>query len=123
MSTTLSLHRPETLAVTVYRDGVPSEWNDYCESQGVAGFHFRSEWALALQRSMKHVPYFLMAEDADGVRGVLPLAFLKSRLFGRHLVSLPYFNSAGVLASDDQAASSLIDEAVVLADSRKVKNL
>jgi FemAB-related protein (PEP-CTERM system-associated) len=44
-------------------------------------------------------------------------------LFGRYLVSLPYLNTNGVMADDDAAARTLIDDAVGLADSLKVKHL
>jgi serine/alanine adding enzyme len=42
---------------------------------------------------------------------VLPLAHMKSRLFGSFLVSLPFFNYGGLLCNDDETASALLDEA------------
>ncbi len=48
-----------------------------------------------------HRTYYLSARTADGViAGVLPLARLSSRLFGDFLVSLPYFNYGGAVATD-----------------------
>jgi FemAB-related protein (PEP-CTERM system-associated) len=55
--------------------------------------------------------------------GYLPLALVSSRLFGRFLVGLPYLNSGGVVAENDQAAVSLIDRAVQLADELDVRYL
>jgi FemAB-related protein (PEP-CTERM system-associated) len=44
-------------------------------------------------------------------------------LFGKFLVSLPYVNSAGIVAHDEVAASTLIDRAVTLADELDVRYL
>jgi hypothetical protein len=46
------------------------------------------------------VPYLLEATAEGKTRGVLPLAFVRSLLFGRFLVGLPYLNYGGVLAND-----------------------
>jgi len=64
-----------------------------------------------------------VVRDGDRVAGVLPLVLVKSLLFGRFLVSLPYVNSAGVIADDDAVATALIDRAVQLADELNVRHL
>jgi FemAB-related protein (PEP-CTERM system-associated) len=65
----------------------------------------------------------LEAMAGDRVVGRLPLAFVRSRLFGRFLVSLPYLNSAGVTAVDGAVAAALVDRAVSLADELDVQYL
>jgi hypothetical protein len=55
--------------------------------------------------------------------GYLPLALVVSRLFGRHLVSLPYLNRAGVVAAEGAVAGELIAKAVELAAERDVAYL
>jgi FemAB-related protein (PEP-CTERM system-associated) len=65
----------------------------------------------------------LEARDGEEIRGLLPLAYVRSLLFGRFLVSLPYLNSGGVMADDPTIATSLIDRAVQLADELKVRYL
>ena len=55
--------------------------------------------------------------------GLLPLCYVRSLLFGRFLVSLPYLNSGGVLADDHKIARTLIDRAVDLADRLNVRYL
>ncbi|TXT35450.1 MAG: FemAB-related protein PEP-CTERM system-associated [Planctomycetota bacterium] len=55
--------------------------------------------------------------------GVLPLQLVESRLFGRFLVSLPYVNTAGVVAESDSVAMVLVDRAIELADALDVKHL
>jgi serine/alanine adding enzyme len=53
-------------------------------------------------------------EGRDGLNGALPLVYLKSRLFGKSLVSMPYFNYGGLLADDETAASHLLTASLKL---------
>jgi FemAB-related protein (PEP-CTERM system-associated) len=46
---------------------------------------------------------------------VLPLVELKTRLFGHFMVSLPFFDYAGILADDAEAEAALGEAAVALA--------
>jgi FemAB-related protein (PEP-CTERM system-associated) len=80
-------------------------------------------WPAILHDGLCHEPYVLSAFDGERLVGYLPLALVKSRLFGRFLVSLPYLNSAGVVATDDHVASLLVDRAVELADQLDVRYL
>jgi serine/alanine adding enzyme len=80
-------------------------------------------WLRALCDGLHHTPFVLEAQENERAVGVLPLALVKSFLFGRFLVSLPYVNSAGVIADSHAAASALIDRAVKLADELNVRYL
>jgi FemAB-related protein (PEP-CTERM system-associated) len=80
-------------------------------------------WLRVLAGGMGHTPFCLEAVEGGQTLGVLPLAYVRSLLFGRFLVSLPYLNSGGVLADDDAVAGALIDRAVALADQLKVRYL
>jgi serine/alanine adding enzyme len=55
--------------------------------------------------------------------GYLPLAFVGSFLFGRFLVSLPYLNSNGVIATCPDVQTALVGRAVELADELNAKHL
>ncbi len=75
----------------------------------------RPSWTAVLARGLGHRPFCLEARDGDRTVALLPLAFVRSLLFGRFLVSLPYLNSGGVLGDDPVAAGALVDQAVALA--------
>src|SRR5262249_45587976 len=51
-------------------------------------------------------------DEKAQVRGVLPLVFLSSRLFGRFLVSMPFVNYGGVLTDTIEAQQALLETAV-----------
>ncbi len=80
-------------------------------------------WLRILQASMGHDTYALEATLAGQTFGYLPLAFVNSLLFGRFLVSLPYLNSNGVVASSADVQTKLVDRAVVLAEELDVRYL
>jgi len=80
-------------------------------------------WLVVLQEGLGQVPYCLEAVQGGQTRGILPLADVRSLLFGRFLVGLPYLNSGGVRADDDGVAVRLIDRAVELAGRLGVRHL
>lgn len=80
-------------------------------------------WLQILAEGLGHEPLLLELRRSGAVVGRLPLAFVRSLLFGRFLVSLPYLNSGGVQTADPDAATLLIDEAVRQAEARNCSYL
>ena len=80
-------------------------------------------WLTVLHEGLGHEVYALEATTNGAVTGYLPLAFLRSLLFGRFLVSLPYLNSNGVVASSPDVAEALIAQSVKLAETLRVRYL
>src|SRR5262245_34663302 len=95
----------------------------YLRQRGAVALSRHPAWLSVLRDGLGHVPYCLEAVEGGRTCGVLPLAFVRGCLFGRFLVSLPYLNTAGVVADDSSAARGLIAEAVRLADRLRVKFL
>jgi FemAB-related protein (PEP-CTERM system-associated) len=81
------------------------------------------DWLLVLRDGLRQEPYCLEAMREGRTVGLLPLAHLRSLLFGRYLIGLPYLNVGGVLADSQDAAAALVDRAVELADRLDVKYL
>ncbi len=71
----------------------------------------------------RHDTYFLYAEVDGRIEGVLPLAHVKSMLFGNSLVSLPFAVYGGVAAVNADAASALEAEAQRIAQRLGVAHL
>src|SRR5207253_6001552 len=95
----------------------------YVAREGRVPLSRHPSWLTVLERGLGHTPYCLEVVQEGKTRGVLPLAYVRSLLFGRFLVSLPYLNYGGVLADDDTIAGKLLDEAVQLADRLDVRYL
>jgi serine/alanine adding enzyme len=100
----------------VARDQACSSWDRYVLSHpGGSGYHLMA-WRRVMADAFAHETFYLMVTDEDQiVRGVLPLVFLSSRLFGRLLVSMPYVNYGGLLAHTIEAQDALLNSAVDLA--------
>lgn len=95
----------------------------FIRSRGVASLAYDPRWLGVLQRSLGHVPWLLQARSDEQIVGILPLGLVRSRLFGRYLVGLPYLNTGGVLAADDRAAQALLERAIQLAGELDVRHL
>jgi FemAB-related protein (PEP-CTERM system-associated) len=80
-------------------------------------------WLTVLGQGLGQVPYCLEAVAGGQTRGLLPLVHLRSVLFGKFLVSLPYLNTAGIVAEDGATAATLIEHAAGLADELGVRYL
>ncbi len=98
-------------------------WTAYVERRAPASLSHHPGWLAVLRRGLKHEPYCVEALAGGQTVGLLPLALVRSLLFGRFVVALPYLNTGGVLADDDGLAKGLIDRAVELADSLNVRYL
>lgn len=114
LSATTSLH---------CESAAPAGWNSYCSRWSYDGFHLRAEWANVFAAAFRHRPWFLRAEHDRRIVGILPLMQISGPIFGSFLVSQPYLNTGGVLADSPDIAAQLIDRAVSLADSLKVRHL
>jgi FemAB-related protein (PEP-CTERM system-associated) len=73
-----------------------------------------SRWANLIHDCFHHKTYFLASTGRSGLTGILPLVYLKSRVFGKALVSMPYFNYGGLLADDKEVSEQLISAALRL---------
>lgn len=90
-----------------------------------ACFEHDPRWLRVLEEGLGHQTFVLLARQSppSRIQGYLPLALVKSRLFGRFLVSLPYLNRAGVVAQDDATRAELLEAAVALAGRCRVQYL
>jgi FemAB-related protein (PEP-CTERM system-associated) len=79
--------------------------------RGASAYH-APVWLDLIHRAFGHDTKYLVAESGGAVRGVLPLVFFKSRLFGRFTVSVPFVNYGGVLADNEEAARALLERAI-----------
>jgi len=117
--------RPTTLPVRV-RPLSPDEssrWDQFVFSCADATFFHRFGWKTLLEDCFGHRTHYLVAERASNIVGVLPLAEVKSLLFGHSLVSLPFCAYGGVAATEPDAIAALHQRARELGQSLGVQHL
>jgi FemAB-related protein (PEP-CTERM system-associated) len=98
-------------------------WNEFVVACPEATFFHRSEWQGIIRDIFRHPTYFLYAEQYGEITGVLPLAHVKSLLFGNSLIALPFAVYGGTATTMPEAASALEEEAQRLARKLDVEHL
>lgn len=100
-----------------------ARWEAFVLTCPEATFFHRAAWQGILRNVFRHPTYFLYAEQDGEILGVLPLAHIKSRLFGNSLIALPFAVYGGVAVSSSEAATALELEAQALARKLDVDHL
>jgi FemAB-related protein (PEP-CTERM system-associated) len=89
-------------------------WDEFVHACPQAGFFHLSGWKRVIEGSFRQKCPFLLAERGGSIGGVLPLVWVKSRLFGNRLVSTGWCVGGGAAAMDTEAAAALDAEALAL---------
>jgi len=98
-------------------------WDAYVLAHPAASFFHRAGWQGVLRDVFGHDTHFLYAHRGGRITGVLPLAHVRSLLFGHSLASLPFAVYGGVVADDDASRAVLEAEADRLARRLGVAHL
>lgn len=98
-------------------------WDAFVALCPEATFFHRAGWQRIIEEVFRHSTYFLYAERTGVIEGVLPLAHVKSILFGNALVALPFAVYGGIAATSDEAFVELEKEAQRIAHELDVDHL
>lgn len=113
----------EPMVVRPFHSRDASRWEAFVECCPEATFFHRIGWRSIVENVFHHRTHYLLAERAGAIIGVLPLAELRSPIFGHSLVSLPFSVYGGPAANDRDAEDALIDAACDLARALGVSHL
>jgi FemAB-related protein (PEP-CTERM system-associated) len=100
-----------------------ARWDAFVMDCPGATFFHRAGWQAILHQVFRHETHFLYAEVDGRIAAVLPLARVKSLLFGHSLVSLPFAVYGGVVGTDSHAIDALEQHAQSLAERLGVEHL
>jgi FemAB-related protein (PEP-CTERM system-associated) len=106
-----------------FADVDAARWDAYVERAPEATFFHRIGWRALIEQEFRHRTHYLLAQRGERIVGVLPLAQIRSRLFGHGVVSLPFGVYGGPVADDRAAADALIDAASARARSLHAEHL
>lgn len=104
-----------SLQVRPLESGDEARWDAFVAHCPEASFFHRAGWKQVLERAFGHRPHYLLAERDGDIRGVLPLAQVRSSLFGHHLVSTPFCVYGGPACVEAEAENALLEAACNLA--------
>ncbi len=103
------------VTVRPFAAGDAARWDAYVQAHPDATFFHRAGWKQVIEQAFGHRTHFLLAERDGALVGLLPLAEIRSRLFGSSLGSLPFCAYGGILADHDAARHALDAAAQALA--------
>jgi FemAB-related protein (PEP-CTERM system-associated) len=82
-------------------------WDAFVAAMPEGTFFHRSAWSRVIETAFNHRCHYVLAEQDGAVTGVLPLAHVRTRLFGNRLISTPFCVYGGPVAVDRDTAGAL----------------
>jgi FemAB-related protein (PEP-CTERM system-associated) len=82
-------------------------WDTFVRSQPEATFFHLSGWQRVIAGAFRHPTHYALAEQDGVIVGVLPLARMRTLLFGDLLASTPFCVYGGPVSATPEAAAAL----------------
>jgi len=102
----------------------PEVWDSFVKSHPQGSPFHLTAWQRMLCDTFGHQPSHILAKTPSGrVIGVLPLFLVRSRLFGRLLVSTPHAAYGGILAESEPTVQAILRQANLRAKELNVQYL
>jgi len=124
-------------------------WNSYVCYFAYSNLYHLSGWQRIVENTYGHKTFYLMAindnphlvqrntkqetihqtsvvgSELNGnlIVGTLPLVHLKHFLFGNSLISMPFFDSGGILADNAESEKALLAAAIKLGQKLRVRHI
>lgn len=105
------------------KPGEETECDRFVAASPSGTFFHLCGWRTVVKRAMGHRSYYLTARVNGAIKGVLPISWVRSRLFGDCLVSSPLAVYGGICADDCDVYFSLQKAGGELAHRLGVKYL
>jgi serine/alanine adding enzyme len=102
------------MGVFLYTDEDRRNWEQFVLIHPECSLYHNLGWKEIIEKSYGHKCFYLLAKEDEKLKGILPLVLVKSKLFGSSLTSLPFLDSAGVVAEDFKSSQVLLNEAIEL---------
>jgi FemAB-related protein (PEP-CTERM system-associated) len=111
------------MEIVPFQDEHADDWDRYVYEHDKSTFFHLSGWKRAVESIFHHQPFYILAREGGDIRGILPLTLIRSRLFGKFLISTPYAVYGGICAQDDEVRARLLERAMEIAREQAVDYL
>ena len=98
-------------------------YEDYIQQSTNARLCHTFAWTEMVEKAFGYKGYNLVAYENDRACGVLPLTHVRSRLFGNRLISQPFSDYGGPIATNPDALEKLFDRAVEIAEQCRCRTI
>lgn len=106
-----------------YSDQVRHKWDEYVFAKQGSTFCHLIGWKNVIEKTFGHRSLYYYAESDGKVCGILPLFLIKSILFGKFIVSIPFAVYGGICADNEDVEKLLYEKAIEIARSQQVDYL
>jgi FemAB-related protein (PEP-CTERM system-associated) len=103
--------------------GGEAEWDRFVISSPSGTLFHLTAWKTVVERVLGHRCFSLLARGEDGITGVFPISWVRNRIFGDCLVSMPLAVYGGICADDEASYFGLLKAGRELAQRLGVKYL
>jgi FemAB-related protein (PEP-CTERM system-associated) len=110
-------------AVHTLDDAGVATWDKFVAAAPDSTFFHLAGWRRVIERACGHRTHYLYTSRGGAVTGVLPLAEIKSRLFGHSLISTPFCVYGGAVGAAEADRAALERHARELAERLRVDYL
>lgn len=98
-------------------------WGNYILHSSSSHFYHQIGWRNVVHKTYRHKPIYLVAYEKENIKGILPLFLMKSMIFGKRLISMPFGPYGGTVTDDDNVKELLISQAKKLTEEHKLDYL
>ena len=105
--------------IEIIQDHNLTDWLNYCTENDSTLFSHLQRWSRILASTYDLQAFFLLARSGstNTITGILPLLLFAPPGGQRRLISLPYTDSAGILADSEEIQRRLLETALDLAET------
>lgn len=109
--------------IDIVRNVKENEWKSFLNNCGEATIYHTPEWKQFLEKTFNYKAEYLFAKnESENIVGFLPLFYIRSKLTGDRLCSVPFSHRCGPLGTKD-ASNNLIEEAIHLFQESNLNSL
>ncbi|RPJ50748.1 MAG: peptidoglycan bridge formation glycyltransferase FemA/FemB family protein [Alphaproteobacteria bacterium] len=109
--------------VDIVKNVKENEWKSFLNNRDEATIYHTPEWKQFLEKTFGYKPEYFFAKDESGnMVGLLPLFYIKSKLTGNRLCSVPFSHICGPIGTKD-ISIELLEEAINLFKKSNLNSL
>jgi FemAB-related protein (PEP-CTERM system-associated) len=95
-------------------------WDKYVLNHQGSTFYHLIGWKNVVEKSYGHKSYYLMVKEDKEIKGIFPIFLMKSLLFGKKTVSVPFAPYGGPIGDNRTIEESLIERGVDITNKNNV---
>ena len=109
------------IEVRLLRPEEDDDWDDFVMRHPHGSPFHLIAWKKTIEETFRYKPFYLVAGDASGIQGILPLFLAQNPITGRILISSPFAVYGGILAQSDETREALHSRAKEIGIEQKAE--